>query len=315
MLASKLLERAAATEGEACTHVRLNDAPFVAQGAELLPTTGVLRLVYVVTRPIDQLSVGFELSLGEPAEREQCLDLWMRELTTAQELWKDATYTPPGGEEATPLDVHEDWRFPEVSTPSSRARRRPFAHLRRLSLTLMFALPCRLAPQLPEGGVVTFEYTALLSCKRQDRGVFFSAPLEKFKFGRLAEALAVESLSDFERWSLIKMAASVNYFTSQQVSLLSARALCSAACLLPLRLLSQASLMRPRVQPRHAAQAKVLVEAMNYRKGKLDAAVLLYSRTVDPHAYGAAVLESLGTDTDRQALLDVINPPDHAEDA
>jgi len=48
---------------------------------------------------------------------------------------------------------------------------------------------------------------------------------------------------------------------------------------------------------------------MSYRKGKLDAAVLLYARAIDPNAYGAAVLDSLGTDSDRQALIDVMHPP------
>mmetsp|Transcript_26474 Transcript_26474/g.68319 ORF Transcript_26474/g.68319 Transcript_26474/m.68319 type:complete len:105 (-) Transcript_26474:28-342(-) len=94
--------------------------------------------------------------------------------------------------------------------------------------------------------------------------------MEPFKFSRLLETLAIESLSDFERWSLIKLAASINYFTS--------------------------------------AQAKMLVEAMSYRKGKLDAAILLHSRAIDPEKYGAAVLEQLGTDTDRQALEDVMKP-------
>lgn len=171
--------------------------------------------------------------------------------------------------------------------------------------------------------MVTFEYTALLSCKRQDRGVFFSAPLEKFKFGRLEEALAVESLSDFERWSLIKMAAAVNYFTSQQVrpphaALLPAHAR-GRDRRLPLSTRFLTCFSRAGLCPclvmrsRCAAQAKVLVDAMSYRKGKLDAAVLLYSRAIDPGVYAAAVLESLGTDTDRQALLDVINPPERTD--
>lgn len=57
-----------------------------------------------------------------------------------------------------------------------------------------------------------------------------------------------------------------------------------------------------------AEQAKMLVEVMAYRKGKLDTASLLYSRAIDPAQYGDAVLESLGNDADRQTLMDILNP-------
>jgi hypothetical protein len=73
--------------------------------------------------------------------------------------------------------------------------------------------------QVPERGTLTLEYTALLSSKRQDRGVFFSQPMDERKFGRLRTQMHAEALSDFERWTLVKMAAAVNYFTSKQVKM------------------------------------------------------------------------------------------------
>jgi hypothetical protein len=243
MIATKLLDRAALTEGEAATSTRLNDVPFSFGGAEALPTSGILKLVYVVTRPIDRLGIGVDLDLGVLAERDMCLELWKRELTTSLEMWKAVQLQrPEGGEgEFAALSRDKAWIFPEV----------------------------------PDGGRLRFEYTVILSAKRQERGIYFSPPMDSFKFKRLGETLAIESLSDFERWSLIKMAAAVNYFSSRQ--------------------------------------AKILVEAMNYRKGKLDAAILLFSRSIDPAQYGEFVMESLGTDADRQALMDAIHPPDTGE--
>lgn len=47
---------------------------------------------------------------------------------------------------------------------------------------------------------------------------------------------------------------------------------------------------------------------MAERQAKIDAALLLFSRAVNPGAYGAAVLGSLGTDEDRRALLKVVQP-------
>jgi hypothetical protein len=52
----------------------------------------------------------------------------------------------------------------------------------------------------------------------------------------------------------------------------------------------------------------MLVEVMAYRKGKMDTASLLYSRAIDPAQYGDAVLDCLGSDADRQALMEIINP-------
>lgn len=182
-LASSLLGRAAGTEGEACVHARLDGAPCALQAADALPERGVLRMVYVVTRPLKRLGVELELDLGEPAQRALCLELWRRELTTGHEAWARVSLTPPEGGEAAPLDHYAGWRF----------------------------------PAMPEGGVLRLEYTVQLSCKRQDRGACFSAPMEAAKCARLAELLGTEGLSAEERWSLVRMAADANYFTAQQV--------------------------------------------------------------------------------------------------
>lgn len=142
-LAAKLLERAIATDGEACTSTHLNNLPFGLSTPAAVPSSGVLRLVYVCTHAIDEVLIPIELDLASNAEREVCLELWKRELTTPLESWKDVQYNhvsaqrkgapPPkkgkdeGEAEAEaavdawePLDHSATWQFPEVR----RARRR-----------------------------------------------------------------------------------------------------------------------------------------------------------------------------------------------
>lgn len=129
-LASGFLERAAATEGEACAHARLDDAPYAARAADALPAAGVLRMVYVVTRPIKRIGVRIELDLAEGAQRELCLELWRRELTTGQESWAQASFAPPGAIAEAPLDHHKDWRFPVVRGGAPTANAVPRQQLR-----------------------------------------------------------------------------------------------------------------------------------------------------------------------------------------
>lgn len=81
-----------------------------------------------------------------------------------------------------------------------------------------------MSAQVPESGSLKLEHTALLSTKRHDRGIYFSQPMDERKFARLRAQMQAEALSDFERWTLVKMAAAVNYFTSKQVRALARRA-------------------------------------------------------------------------------------------
>ena len=51
-------------------------------------------------------------------------------------------------------------------------------------------------------------------------------------------------------------------------------------------------------------QVKSLLDVVSYRKGKLEVAVMLHPRTVDPHNF-VNVLNSLNSEADRQAVLDM----------
>jgi hypothetical protein len=154
MLATRLLERAATSEGEAVSSSRLDDAPHAPLAPERLPAAGILKLLYVVTRPVDSLALSFKLELADAAEREIALDLWRRELTTSLELWRAVEFKrgpapvalageesldgaqDGGGDDAAlqagtaaeqllpefvPLDHHKDWIYPLVRAAAERA--------------------------------------------------------------------------------------------------------------------------------------------------------------------------------------------------
>jgi hypothetical protein len=121
-------------------------------------------------------------------------------------------------------------------------------------------------PEVPGAGILQLEYAVRLATKPSDRGVYFSAPMEASAFKLLADTLASEALSDFDKVNLIKQAALRNHLTSHQV--------------------------------------KALLDLVSYRKGKLEVAVMLHPRTVDPHNF-VNVLNSLHSEADRQAVLDM----------
>jgi hypothetical protein len=125
-------------------------------------------------------------------------------------------------------------------------------------------------PKVPEEGTVTLVYCVRLAIKPYDRGVFFSQPMASVPFHALANTLAGNGLhkcSDFDKVNLIKQAAVRNYFTSSQV--------------------------------------KALVDTVSYRKGKIEAAVLLHPRTTDQNNFPHA-LRSLDKDSDRHDILDMV---------
>jgi len=123
-------------------------------------------------------------------------------------------------------------------------------------------------PDVPKEGVLSIEYAVRLAIKPYDRGVYFTAPMENGFFRQLFETLVYEALSDFDKVNLIKQAAARNYLNSGQV--------------------------------------KSLLEIVHFRKGKLEVAVMLHPRCVDPQNY-ITVLQALGSEADRQAVLDMVD--------
>jgi len=123
-------------------------------------------------------------------------------------------------------------------------------------------------PEVPQEGSLDFKYTVRLAIKPYDRGVYFTAPMDTGSFKRLNETLQGEALTDFDKVHLVKQAALRNYFTSKQV--------------------------------------KDLLDLVSLRKGKLEVAVMLHARTVDGHNF-VNVLQSLNSEADRQAVLDMVD--------
>ena len=126
-------------------------------------------------------------------------------------------------------------------------------------------------PHVPGEGTISLEYAVKLAIKPYDRGVFFTQPMEdKAAFPALVNTLrgtkAAEP-SDFDRLNLLKQAALRNYFTSQQV--------------------------------------KSLLDCVGYRKGKIEAAILLHPRTTDQPNFSHA-LRSLDKEQDRNDILEMV---------
>ena len=125
-------------------------------------------------------------------------------------------------------------------------------------------------PVVPESGTLALTYCVRLAIKPYDRGVFFSAPMKPKSFESMIQTLSVQGshkCSDFDKVNLIKQASMRNYFTSVQV--------------------------------------KALIDTVSYRKGKIEAAVLLHPRTTDQANFHHA-LKSLDKDSDRQDILDMV---------
>jgi len=118
-------------------------------------------------------------------------------------------------------------------------------------------------PHVPDAGS--------LAIKPYDRGLFFSPPMANPPFQRLLRTLEGKHgeapCSDFDKVSLLRQAATRNYFTTVQI--------------------------------------KSLVDVVSYRKGKIETAVLLHPRCTDQANFVQA-LKSLEKETDRQDILEMV---------
>ena len=255
-LAERVLAKAAASEAggggdggdggvEELRECKLNDEPLDPSAS--LPSAGILQLVYFSTVQQDAISFDVSLDLTSDADRLICLKLWERALTTPTDAWTAATL------DGAPTSFTA-WQYPHVPEPEP-------------------TMPLQLA----------LTYTVRLAIKPYDRGLFFSPPMSAAPLERLVATLeggggggggggseggeAAAARPDFDKVSLIRQAATRNYFTSDQV--------------------------------------RRLVDAVGYRKGKIEAAVLLHPRTTDQANFVHA-LKSLDRDTDRQDILDMV---------
>lgn len=145
-------------------------------------------------------------------------------------------------------------------------------------------------PQVPDAGIVTLTYCVRLAIKPYDRGIFFSGPMSAASFHALLQTLSgkgEQQCSDFDKVNLIKQASMRNYFTSAQVRVRIRATSDWLGCFAPDPSACCAVI-----------QVKMLIDTVSYRKGKIEAAVLLHPRTTDqsnfPHA-----LRSLDKDSDR----------------
>ena len=105
-------------------------------------------------------------------------------------------------------------------------------------------------------------------CYSYDRGQHFTPPLDAVSFKAMEETLnSGDAVSDFDKVHLVKQAALRNYFSATQV--------------------------------------KVLLDIISLRKGKLEIAVLLHARMIDPHNF-VNVLQGLSSEADRVAVMDMV---------
>jgi Ran GTPase-activating protein (RanGAP) involved in mRNA processing and transport len=126
-------------------------------------------------------------------------------------------------------------------------------------------------PHVPDSGALAISYAVRLAIKPYDRGLFFSPPMSNPPFQRLLRTLEGRQgeapCSDFDKVNLLRQAATRNYFTTVQI--------------------------------------KSLVDVVAYRKGKIEAAVLLHPRCTDQANFVQA-LKSLEKETDRQDILEMV---------
>jgi len=210
---------------------KLNDEPLDPSAA--LPSTGILQAVYFSTLQQDALTFDLVLDLTQPNDRAITLRLWERALTTPTDSWVNVTLD---GATAS----YDSWQYPGV----------------------------------PDAGNLTVTYSVRLAIKPYDRGVFFSPPMATADFKALSAALTyvgdaadLPPMSDHDRISLMKQAASRNYFSS--------------------------------------AQVRDLVDLVALRKSKIEAAVLLHARCTDQANFIHA-LQSIDKETDRQDIMEMV---------
>jgi len=235
-LEPRLLQRGQAAEssggeGEGAEELReckLNDEPL--DPSSSLPGSGVLQVVYFSTLQQDMITFDIALDLTSANDRAICLRLWERSLTTPTDDWQSATLDGS----ATAFDA---WQYPHV----------------------------------PDAGSLAITYAVRLAIKPYDRGLFFSPPMANPPFQRLLRTLEGKHgeapCSDFDKVSLLRQAATRNYFTTVQI--------------------------------------KSLVDVVSYRKGKIETAVLLHPRCTDQANFVQA-LKSLEKETDRQDILEMV---------
>merc|ERR1711871_1227770 len=72
-------------------------------------------------------------------------------------------------------------------------------------------------PDIPQNGLLKFEYCISLSLKNRDRGLYFSAAMSTAHFDRLTDTILNDGLQDYDKLMLVKQAASRNCFTTAQV--------------------------------------------------------------------------------------------------
>lgn len=70
----------------------------------------------------------------------------------------------------------------------------------------------------PWHGTLYFNHTIRLAPRRADRGVCFSPPMDASNHHRVLDVLATDTLSDLNRWALLKLVAANNYFSTEQVT-------------------------------------------------------------------------------------------------
>lgn len=129
-------------------------------------------------------------------------------------------------------------------------------------------------PKLPEEGTLELTYAVRLAIKPSDRGIFFSPPMAKPAFEKLAQVLKTDGLSDFDKNYLIKQAAERNYFTCHQVNSL-------------IRVMS------------------ALESTSANRRG---VAITLYKRTTDSANFAKVALsEDVMKEADREMVMDEVN--------
>ena len=205
-----------------------------------MPSSGTLQVVYFSTLQQDTITFDVSLDLSQPNDKAICLRLWERALTTPTDDWDAAALD---GNNTT----FDSWMYPHV----------------------------------PEAGALAITYSVRLAIKPYDRGVFFSPAMTTAAFERLMLTLEGKTPgpersirpgvhpppADFDKVSLIKQAATRNYFTSGQV--------------------------------------KSLLDVISGRKNKIETAVLAYSRTTDQANFQHA-LKSIGQDQDRQDILEMV---------
>ena len=259
------LSLSAESSGEPAEELRelkLNDEPLDPSAS--LPSSGTLQVVYFSTLQQDTITFDVSLDLSQPNDKAICLRLWERALTT-----------PTGARTSLSLTLSlSPHPHPSLTTPTDDWDAAALDGNNTTFDSWMY-------PHVPEAGALAITYSVRLAIKPYDRGVFFSPAMTTAAFERLMLTLEGKTPgpersirpgvhpppADFDKVSLIKQAATRNYFTSGQV--------------------------------------KSLLDVISGRKNKIETAVLAYSRTTDQANFQHA-LKSIGQDQDRQDILEMV---------